>query len=100
VSESVVSAKRSWVSFGAKPAQSETPVRAAAKRRPPGRGRSGMKMRSLPLVSVRTGSWIGDTRLVRSVFRGGLLYNPFRQGDCKEIIEQWPDRRFRPIPLT
>jgi hypothetical protein len=28
VSESVVSAKRGWVSFGAKPAQSETPVRA------------------------------------------------------------------------
>jgi hypothetical protein len=35
VSESAVSAKRGWVSFGAKPAQSETPVRAAAKRRPP-----------------------------------------------------------------
>ena len=29
--------------FGAKPAQSETPVRAAAKRRPPGGGRSGEK---------------------------------------------------------
>jgi hypothetical protein len=27
-------------SFGAKPAQSEKPVRAAAERRPPGRGRS------------------------------------------------------------
>jgi hypothetical protein len=36
VSESAVSAKRGWGSFGAKPAQSETPVRAAAKRRPPG----------------------------------------------------------------
>ena len=43
MSESVVSAKRGWVSFGARPAQSETPVRAAAKRRPPGRGRSGSK---------------------------------------------------------
>jgi hypothetical protein len=41
VSESAVSAKRFWFMFGAKPAQSETPVRAAAKRRPPGRGRSG-----------------------------------------------------------
>jgi len=38
VSESAVSAKRSWVSFGAKSAQSETPVGAAAERRPPGRG--------------------------------------------------------------
>ena len=43
MSESAVSAKRGWGSFGAKPAQSETPVRAAAKRRPPGRGRSGEK---------------------------------------------------------
>jgi hypothetical protein len=43
VSESAVSAKRGWGSFGAKPARSETPVRAAAKRRPPGRGRSGDK---------------------------------------------------------
>jgi hypothetical protein len=34
VSESAVSAKGSWFMFGAKPAQSETPVRAAAKRRP------------------------------------------------------------------
>jgi len=41
VSESAASAKRGWGSFGAKPAQSETPVRAAAKRCPPGRGRSG-----------------------------------------------------------
>jgi len=38
VSESAVSAKRGWGSFGAKAAQSETPVGAAAKRRPPGRG--------------------------------------------------------------
>ena len=43
MSESAVSAKRGWGSFGAKPAQSETPVRAAAKRRPPGRGRGGKR---------------------------------------------------------
>ena len=59
MSESAVSAKRGWGSFGAKPAQFETPVGAAAKRRPPGGGRSGTKMRSLPLVSVRTGSGLG-----------------------------------------
>jgi hypothetical protein len=35
VSESVVSAKRGWGWFGAKPARSETPVRAAGERRPP-----------------------------------------------------------------
>jgi hypothetical protein len=34
VSESAVSAKRGWGQFGAKPAQSETPVGAAAERRP------------------------------------------------------------------
>ena len=47
MSESAASAKPAlglW--FGAKPAQSETPVRAAAKRRPPGRGRSERKTRS------------------------------------------------------
>jgi hypothetical protein len=43
VSESAVSAKRGWFSFGAKPAQPEAPARAAAKRRPLGRGRSGEK---------------------------------------------------------
>jgi hypothetical protein len=40
VSESAVSAKRGWGSFGAKPAQFETPVRAAST----GRGRSEKKM--------------------------------------------------------
>ena len=39
--ESAVSAKRVCFMFGAKPAQSETPVRAAVKRRPPGRGAVG-----------------------------------------------------------
>jgi len=41
VSESAVSAKRGGGWFGAKPAPSETPVRAAAERHPPGGGRSG-----------------------------------------------------------
>jgi hypothetical protein len=53
VRESVVSAKRGWVSFGAKPAQSETPARAAAKRRPPGRGCSGKRWRSLPFENAK-----------------------------------------------
>ena len=52
MSESVVSAKRVWSWFGAKPAQSETPVRAAAKRRPPGRGRSERK-REATLPSIQ-----------------------------------------------
>jgi hypothetical protein len=43
VRESAVSAKRGWGWFGAKPAPSEAPERAAAKRRPPGGGRSGEK---------------------------------------------------------
>ncbi len=42
--------------FGAKPARSETPAGAAAKRRPPERGRSGEKMRSLHRVERRI-SW-------------------------------------------
>jgi hypothetical protein len=46
VRESAASAKRFCFMFGAKPAQSETSVRAAAKRRQPGRGRSGMMGRS------------------------------------------------------
>ena len=56
--ESAVSAKRFCFMFGAKPAQSETPVRAAAKRRPPGRGRSGIEDAKLPRSMVypaRTG---------------------------------------------
>jgi hypothetical protein len=36
-----------WLMFGAKPAQCETPVRAAAKRQPTRNTRSGMKTRSL-----------------------------------------------------
>src|SRR5260370_5332930 len=48
-SESAASAKGSWCIFGAKPAQSETPVPAAVEPRPTGRGRSGTKMRSYPL---------------------------------------------------
>jgi len=38
VRESAVRAKLGWGWFGAQPARSETPVRAAAERRPPGRG--------------------------------------------------------------
>src|ERR1700677_2816141 len=56
VSGSAVSDKRCWGYFGAKPAQSEPPVRAAAKRRPLGRGRSGEKMRSIPLRFGWSGS--------------------------------------------
>jgi hypothetical protein len=48
VSEGAARAKRFWFMFGATPAQSETPARAAAKRRPPGRGRSGTKDAKLP----------------------------------------------------
>ena len=65
MSESAVSAKRSWGSFGAKPAQSETPVRAAAKRRPAGRGRSGWKMRSQPLLSIAECRWIWGKPLAK-----------------------------------
>ena len=53
MSESAVSAKRGWGWFGAKSAQSEAPVRAAAKRRPPGRGRSGKKDAKLPIKKKR-----------------------------------------------
>ncbi len=53
MSESAVSAKRGWVSFGAKAAQSETPVRAAAKRRPRGRGEVVKRWRSLPREIAR-----------------------------------------------
>ena len=60
MSESAVSAKRGWGSFGAKPAQSETPVRAAAKRRPPGRGRSGEKGAEPFRSEVTDGLSIGD----------------------------------------
>jgi len=41
-----VSAKRGWVLFGAKPAQSEAPARAAPERRPHEQGRSGRRKRS------------------------------------------------------
>ena len=46
MSESAVSAKQGCVLFGAKPAQSETPVRAAAKRRPLGKRTKWDKLRS------------------------------------------------------
>ena len=47
VSESAVSAKRGWGWFGAKAAPSETPERAAAKRRPPVGGHSGTDAKPL-----------------------------------------------------
>jgi hypothetical protein len=48
MSESAASANRSWGQFGPKPAQSETPVRTAAKRRPTRKRRSGKRWRRLP----------------------------------------------------
>jgi hypothetical protein len=51
---------RGWVLFGAKPAQSETPVRAAAKRRPPGGERSGERDGVAFRLRVR-----GQRRLLR-----------------------------------
>jgi len=56
VRESAASAKRVCFMFGAKPAQSETPVRAAAKRRTPGRG----------AVEGRRGATVGFRLLVPS----------------------------------
>ena len=41
-----MSDKRVWVLFGAKPAQSEAPARAAAERRPPEQGGVEEKKRS------------------------------------------------------
>jgi len=54
VSERAVSAKRGRGSFGAKSAQSETPGRAAAKRRPRGGGRSEKMRRS---ATSENGMW-------------------------------------------
>ncbi len=49
MSDSAASAKRFCFMFGAKPAQSETPVRAAAKRRPtPEKGAVEERPRSVP----------------------------------------------------
>jgi hypothetical protein len=77
VSESAVSAKRGWGSFGAKPAQSETPVRAAAKRRPPGRGSSGEKM-AQPSVS--------ETMVVR--FWGPASLGAVRRHVCRYLFAE------------
>jgi hypothetical protein len=75
VRESVVSAKRGWVSFGAKPARSETPARAAAERRPPGRGRSGTKTRSY-LNICHYGSWLARV-ICRSEVSNGEMFLHF-----------------------
>jgi hypothetical protein len=69
VSESAVSAKRVWFMFGAKPAQSETAVRAAAKRRPPGRGTVEKKTRSYSLESTISPRGVGLVFAVGSVPR-------------------------------
>jgi hypothetical protein len=58
VSESAVSAKHGWGSFGAKPAQSETPVRAAAKRRSTRKRAKWDKLRSY----LANGSGAGRVR--------------------------------------
>ncbi len=91
MSESVVSAKRGWVLFGAKPAQSETPVRAAAKRRPPGRGRSGTKTRSLQrefgldtlsvseVYEIKGGTWMNDVAVLRGKSVNELPLTRFRR---------------------
>jgi hypothetical protein len=57
VSEGAGSAKCVWFMFGAKPAQSETPARAAAKRRPLVRGHSGKKDAKLPKNKVGLGAF-------------------------------------------
>ena len=46
--ESAGSAKRSWFMFGAKPAQSETPVRAHGQAAPTRKRRSGKEDAELP----------------------------------------------------
>ena len=51
MSESAESAKRGWASFGAKPAQSETTVRAAAKRRSTRQGTEWKEKVKLPFRS-------------------------------------------------
>ena len=66
MSESAVSVKRGWVSFGAKPAQSETPVRAAVKRRPLGGGRSGRKDAKLPEAVVGEDCYMTEVTIARS----------------------------------
>jgi len=84
VSESAVNAKRGWGSFGVKPAQSETPVRAAAKRRPRGRGRSERDAQ-LPIKfhsRLRQVLWVGvKPQSTQHEARGGR-------------------RDFRPCPLS
>jgi hypothetical protein len=53
VNESAVSAKEGLGLIGTRSAQSETPVRAAAERRPPELGRSGKRLRSHRWVKSR-----------------------------------------------
>ncbi len=69
MSESAASAKRSWFMFGAKPAQCETPVRAAAKRRSTRKRAQWGEDAELPLWRVN-GS--GTLHLHRAV-SGGVI---------------------------
>jgi len=58
------------VMFGAKPAPSEAPARAAAERHPPGRGRSEEKTRSLLVCSaIRLMKLMCEFRAVLEVVR-------------------------------
>jgi hypothetical protein len=59
VNESAVSAKVVLGLIGARSAQSETSVRAAAERRPPDLGRSGME-KGCAATDVVCGEWIYD----------------------------------------
>src|SRR5208337_2223482 len=77
---SAASAKRGWSSFGSKPAQSETPVGAAAKRRPPGRGRSGTKMRSfLGACEVMSGRCADFLSGMKALLYKRCLFSPVAQ---------------------
>ena len=73
MSESAVSDKPAFgLWFGAKPAQSETPVRAAAQRRPPGGGHSGEEDGVAFRLSVMDGyyGWEVSTQQARTRIRG------------------------------
>jgi len=67
VSESAASAKRLWFMFGAKPAQSETPVRA--------RGQAG--------VHPEEAQWKKDAKLLRAV---GVLAGKDENRDSPSAI--------------
>jgi len=95
VSESAVSAKRGWGWFGAKPAQSETPVRAAAKQRPPGRGGVGedsvaFRFRMTGLLGIGQSAHSRHTREV--VYPAGSSWRI-------DVAARAPLRRGAPAPV-